>query len=273
MDLEHYELLSHFLSIPTSSSHEVFSSFEALPAAVSGKGSSDLDRYVYIPGTRQDRILLVAHADTVWDTAYGKPPSESSLTFQDGIFHSTDPDRGIGADDRAGCAMLYALRDSGHSLLILGGEEHGKIGAWHLRKKNPQLFQELNHHRFMIEFDWVGAGHCLFNQVDNSNRFKEYIQTNLNVCDSQKSGGCDLQVLCHKICGVNLSAGFHHVHSPKETLVLSEWEDTYSRMCMFLQQSHPRFPIHKGRRLLTHAKNLKIYFRSAKKKIKKLLTR
>lgn len=271
--MEHHELLSHFLRIPTSSSHEVFSPFEALPGAVSGKGSSDLERYVYIPGTRQDRILLVAHADTVWDTAYGKVPSESSPEFLEGVFYSTNPDRGIGADDRAGCAMLYALRDSGHSLLILGGEERGKKGAWYLRKKDPQLFQELNRHRFMIEFDWVGAGHCLFNQVDNSDRFKAYIQSNLNVRDSQKSGGCDLQVLCHKICGVNLSVGYHHVHSPKETLVLSEWEDTYTRMCTFLQQSHPRFPIHKGRRLLTHAKKLKSYACAAKRKIKNFLTR
>jgi len=271
MDLGHYDLLHRFLSIPISSSESVFAAFEALPNAVSGRGESSLHRYIYVPGTRADRILLVAHADTVWDTKYGHPVSDTSLAFQDGVFYSTDPDHGIGADDRAGCAMLYALRDSGHSLLVLGGEERGKKGAWHLRKNNKKLFKELNRHRFMIEFDWIGAGKCLFNQVDYSARFKKYIEEQLGVCDSQKPGGCDLQVLCHKVCGVNVSVGYHNVHSPNETLVLSEWEDTYMRMHAFLQREHPRFPIHKGRRLLTRLKLLKGYAYAAKKKFKNLL--
>lgn len=168
--------------------------------------------------------------------------------------------------------MLLALADCGHSLLLLNGEEHGKKGAWYLRKSNPKLFRELNSHRFMIEFDWAGAEHCLFNQVDNSNRFKTYIQTHLGVIDSKKTGGCDLQVLCSKICGVNVSIGYHNIHSPKETLVLSEWEDTYARMRTFLSLEHPRFPIHKGRRLLTHAKQLKYYVHAAKRRLKNILT-
>ena len=34
-------------------------------------------------------------------------------------------DEGIGADDRAGCAILWLLKDSGHSLLVTNGEEIG----------------------------------------------------------------------------------------------------------------------------------------------------
>ena len=268
---KNYELLNQFLSMSVSTGEQVFSAFEQLPGAVSGKGENDLERYVYVPGTRQDRVLLVAHADTVWDTAYGNSPSGTSLAFKDGVFYSTDPERGIGADDRAGCAMLYALRDSGHSLLILGGEEHGKKGAWYLRKSNKDLFKELNRHRFMIEFDWIGAGKCLFNQVDYSARFKKYIEEQLGVCDSQKSGGCDLQILCHKVCGANVSVGYHHVHSSKETLVLDEWEDTYNRMLFFLQKEHPRFPADKRKRLITHVKRTRSYILSAKNKIRKLL--
>ena len=269
---KNYELLNRFLSMSVSTGEQVFSEFETLPGAVFGRGETDLERFVYVPGTRQDRVLLVAHADTVWDAEYGKSPSETSLAFQDGIFYSTDPKRGIGADDRAGCAMLYALRDSGHSLLVLGGEERGKKGAWYLRKHKPELFKELNGHRFMIEFDWCGTNGCLFNQVDYSNKFKKYIEQELGFSDSKKDGGCDLQVLCQKVCGVNVGVGNHTVHSPKETLVLAEWENTYNVMISFLQKEQARFPIHKGRRLLTHLRRLKSYPHAVKRRIKKLLT-
>ena len=53
----------------------------------------------------------------------------SDVVFEDGVYSSGDDLCGIGADDRAGCAMLWLLRDSGHSLLILDGEEHGQVGA------------------------------------------------------------------------------------------------------------------------------------------------
>lgn len=271
-DPNNHELLNRFLSMSVSSAEQVFAPFEELPGSISGKGESDLERYVYVPGSRQDRILLVAHADTVWDTSYGNAPSpETSLALKDGIFYSTDPKRGIGADDRAGCAMLFALRDSGHSLLVLGGEEHGKKGARYLRKHNPELFKELNRHRFMIEFDWCGTNGCLFNQVDNTDSFKRYIEQVLGFEDSKKSGGCDLQVLCKKVCGVNVGVGNHAVHSPKETLVLAEWENTYHAVSKFLKKEHPRFPIHKGRRLLAQMKWLKGCALATMNRIKKQL--
>jgi len=271
MDLDPYDLLHRFLSMPISSSEPVFAAFDTLPNAVSGIGNSPLERYTYVPGSRADRLLLIAHADTVWDTEYGRTVSNTSLAFQNGVFYSTDPNHGIGADDRAGCAMLFALADCGHSLLLLSGEEHGKKGAWFLRKSNPKLFKELNRHRFMIEFDWAGAGKCLFNQVDYSARFKKYIEKQLGVLDSQRPGGCDLQVLCHKVCGVNVSTGYHYVHSPKETLVLEEWQDTYHRMLGFLQKEHPRFPIDKRKRLISNAKRLYSRLLALKGKIAKKL--
>ena len=109
------EVLELFLNMPNYDAKYVFSVFSNLPNAVISKGDNPFERFVYIPGKREDRVLLVAHADTVWDEKYvegldGKP------VFEDGIYRSDNPDCGIGADDRAGCAMLWALKDSGHSL-------------------------------------------------------------------------------------------------------------------------------------------------------------
>ena len=124
----HRQIVEQFLNMPLSNADEIFQMFSAMPGAIAKQGKKPLERYVYVPGTRAKRVLLVAHADTVWDRSYGKA-SETTVVFQDGVFSGTNPACGIGADDRAGCAMLWALRDSGHSLLLVDGEEHGKHGA------------------------------------------------------------------------------------------------------------------------------------------------
>ncbi len=242
------EILEEFLSVPLNSGDALFERFAQLPGAVCSQGSKPLERYVYVPGSRKDRIVLVAHTDTVWDNAYNRP-METSVIFEDGVFKGTNPDCGIGADDRAGCAMLWALRDSGHSLLLVDGEEHGKIGARYLRKSDPKLFRTLNRHRFMLEMDWQGTGTCLYNQVDYTKRFQSYITDKLGFSVAPKGGGCDLQFLCHRICGTNVGVGYHGIHRSGETLVLSEWENTLSHLRAFLAESHPEFPVSRIKRL------------------------
>ena len=239
--LDSHKLLEEFLSYPLSGTEEIFARFEQLPGAVSGRGEHPLERYVCIPGTRENRIVLVAHTDTVWDEAYGRP-AEGAVCFENGVFKSANPDCGIGADDRAGCAMLWALRNSGHTLLLVNGEEKGKRGAKFLKKSNPELFRFLNNHQFMIELDWQGSGGCLFNQVDYTKRFHTYITDVLGFQDDKKSGGCDLQILCKRICGVNIGVGYHGWHRPAEYLNVQEWENTYDRLQKFLALEHPKFP-------------------------------
>ena len=236
------QLLEEFLSYPLNTADDIFKRFESLHGAISGKGQNSLERYVCIPGTRKNKIVLVAHADTVWDDAYGKP-AQTAVYFENGLFKGTNPECGIGADDRAGCAMLWALRDCGHTILLVNGEEKGKHGAKFLRHSNPKLFHFLNRHQFMIELDWRGTELCLFNQVDYTNRFHKYITKTLEFQDDKKPGGCDLQILCRRICGVNIGVGYHNWHSPKEFLCLSEWENTLSHLQSFLQLSHPKFPL------------------------------
>ena len=123
--------------------------------------------------------------------------------------------------------MLMALKDSGHSLLLLSGEEHGKIGARFLKSSAPDLYKEINGHRFMIELDWAGSGGCLYNGVLNSDKFKNYINKELNVKEDNFKGGCDLSILCDKICGVNLGVGYHKHHTKDEYLSAAEWQAVF----------------------------------------------
>jgi len=242
------EILEQFLSASLDNGDWLFERFAQLPGAIYSQGSKPLQRYVYVPGRRKDAVVLVAHTDTVWDRAYEKP-MQTTVIFEDGVFKGTNPDCGIGADDRAGCAMLWALRDSGHTLLLVDGEEHGKHGARYLRSANPKLFRKLNRHRFMLEMDWQGTGTCLYNQVDYTKRFQSYVTENLGFTVAPKGGGCDLQILCHRICGTNVGVGYHGFHRPGEVLVLSQWENTLTRLQAFLAESHPRFPVSKIKRL------------------------
>ena len=233
-------LLEEFISFPVDNVQQVMDKFATLPGAIYKKGSEPMQQFVYVPGARKDRVVLVAHADTVWDAVYGNP-KQQKIVYIDGVFQSADPDCGIGADDRAGCAMVWALRDSGHSLLILSGEEKGKHGAKYLRDAYPSLYKEINEHCYILEFDWASSGGCLFNQVDNTQRFKRFVAEDMGFVDSKKKGGCDLQVLCKKICGVNLSVGWQNCHRGSEMLVLSDWEKTYETMTAFLLTPQRRF--------------------------------
>ena len=123
----------------------------------------------------------------------------------------------------------------------MNGEEHGKVGVRFLRQSNPALFRFLNKHQFMIELDWQGTGRCLYNQVDYTKRFHDYITDHLGFQDDHVPGGCDLQILCHRICGVNIGVGYHNSHRSNEFLLLQEWENTYSTLLHFLERKHPRF--------------------------------
>ena len=242
MSTKHIETLLRFLNTPLDCGDAIFEMFSQLPGAIVGKGQNPLQRYVYIPGTRKDRVVLVAHIDTIWDRAYPYTFSEPrEVILEDGIFKSSHPGCGIGADDRAGCAILWELRNCGHSVLITDGEEYGKHGAYYLKRYNKKLFRELNRHRYMIEFDWKGTNCCLFNQVDNTKKFKQHIIKDLGFLDSKHSGGTDLEALCCHICGVNLGIGYANWHSPAEQLVLADWENTLEKVRIFLEKKQPKF--------------------------------
>lgn len=266
-------LLSFFLGLPLTDTEAVFACFSSLPNAVEGRGERPMEHYLYVPGEREDRILLVAHADTIWDTRYGVAPLDPhGVKLTEKVFHSADPRQGIGADDRAGCAMLWALRESGHSLLLLDGEEKGKIGARFLRDRAGDLFREINTtHRMMIALDAPGTHTCIFDQVDYTPAFRSYVENRLEVRQGKLSGGSDLQVLCHRICGVNYGVGYLNHHTAHETLPVRGWIDAYRKLTDFLEESHPRFPISKKSRAKRKLKALLRLPRRLCGKLKRIL--
>ena len=72
----HIEVLRSFLEIPLGSADSVFNRFMEIPGAIyRGEG---LERFLYVRGARPNRVLLVAHADTVWDREYGYDPGPTN---------------------------------------------------------------------------------------------------------------------------------------------------------------------------------------------------
>ena len=242
--MEDKDLILEFLKTPLDSGDEIFGRFAALQGAIVGQGEKPLERYVYVGGTRSDRVLLVAHADTVWDKAYGKfEYSGHEVAFEDGVFTGAKAGCGIGADDRAGCAMLWKLKDSGHSILVLDGEEYGKHGAKYLKSSNPKLFKELNKHSFIIELDHMGTDHSSFRQIHNTKKFESFFQNATGFLDRKQKGGCDLQILCKSVCGVNVGVGYVKQHTENERLYLEKWQNTYQRLNEFLAKPQKRYII------------------------------
>ncbi len=235
-----FETISEFLRMDLASTDAVFSKFKQLPNAIYKEDDSDpLKCFLYIPGTRINRLCLVAHADTVWDNLYNHTPSAPEVIFEDGIFKSEVENQGIGADDRAGCAMLWLLKDFGHSLLILGSEEHGSIAAKWLMNEFPDIAHEINYeHQFVVEFDVPGA-YIYKTYSVGTPEFHEYLENELNY-KFQTRYTSDIDTLCDRICGTNLAVGYYDNHTENEYLYYSEWLHVLNDMRQWL--SKPYFP-------------------------------
>lgn len=237
------EGLEHFLSFPLSSSTDVLNEFSKLPGAISCF-NGDKNNYVYIPGTRKDRVVLVAHADTVWDSVYLNYKIEAqTINFKKGIYYGNHSHCGIGADDRAGCAILWLLKDMGHSLLVVDGEEHGQIGSNHIRSTNPDLYKELNNHSYMIQFDRRGRDDYKCYKLPVTEKFKKFIEEATGYHDAGRTARTDIVALCENICGVNLSVGYYDEHSSYEFLVFDEWFHTLNIVHNLLKEKQERYPL------------------------------
>ncbi|MCL1979681.1 MAG: hypothetical protein FWG62_01215, partial [Proteobacteria bacterium] len=164
------EILKEFLSYPLNSVEEIMKRFATLPNAEWRKGKGEQQQFVFVPENRKDAVTLVAHADTVFDFA------EHNYSEEDGIIKSTSMGCGLGADDRAGCAILWLLKESGHHLLITDGEEHGQIGANWLIDFNTDIAEIIHNSSFMIQFDRQNGNDYKFYNIPVSDEFEEYIK-------------------------------------------------------------------------------------------------
>lgn len=234
-------ILEHFLRMPLNDAESVLYEFRQLPGAVYYPTTSKdcPDSFVYIPGARKDRVLLVAHADTFFDSYTG----DNVVELEEGTYFSGNKDTGIGADDRAGCAILWLLRETGHSLLVTNSEEWGSISANRIAARIPALYDELNGHCYMIEFDRRHSDNYKTYNIPVSKNFTDFIEASTGYHDAGKASSTDIVHLCGKICGVNLSVGYYYEHTPDECLVFGEWMNTLEIARRMLEGEQERFPL------------------------------
>lgn len=232
------ELLTTFFRIFPS---DVYSVFADAAGIKYDDTEEEMPPYFFIPGTRdpKERVLLVAHVDT----AHNKPPKKVHWR---GNFAMADFE-GLGADDRAGCAMLYELVSSGHSILLTDGEEAGCIGAQIATEEIPDLLSE---HAFAVEID--RAGDMEFVEYGLATKeFMEFLRNALPGWREPQGSFTDISAICPSanIGGVNLAAGYMFEHSSRELLSLDAWLRTREALHKLLfETAIEPFPVNKDNR-------------------------
>jgi hypothetical protein len=236
-------VLMDFLNTPLNSGNGIFERFKSIDGYIYRKGYKPLQEFLYIRGYRENKVLLVAHVDTYWDEQYRNNRNIIPQIIREGnVIKSGSNEYGIGADDRAGCAMLWLLRESGHSLLLINGEECGRIGSsWLMEDRgNKDIALEIqNNHQFIIQLDRRNARDfkCYFVGTDE---FRQYVMDMTGYTEPDRSSGTDIVTLCRKITGVNLSVGYKNEHSRDEELNIDHWLHTLSLVRKWI--SNPNLP-------------------------------
>lgn len=233
----------------TTPEQEILNVFSRLYNAYS-YGQGDY-RSVYIPGKRKDPVLLVAHADTVWQDS-----PNIKIAYKNGMFFSDERTRGltkkennpyvggfgIGADDRAGIAMLWLLKDLGHSLLITNCEENGCLSSIY-RMSSSREAELIQNHNFIVQLDRKGKNDLVFYNV-GTEEFVRYCEESTGYKFAEGSS-TDIKVLCEKIPGVNISVGYQNEHTCNEVLNLRWWLSTYNTLLGWLSSNNiPKFNLY-----------------------------
>ena len=213
------EVLLVFLSMDLCRGDMVFDKFMTL-GGIEHRGAEKWQRFWFLPPTREDAVIFVAHADTVFRRC------THDFIEKDGFLYSTTPKFGLGADDRAGCAMLWLMKDSGHGLLLTDGEERGSIGAKYLMSEHPDIADAVNRASFLVELDRQGNHDFKCYSIPVTEEFKRFIAESTGYDDAGNTRGTDITSLCRDICGVNLSVGYYDEHTENERLCLKDWEHT-----------------------------------------------
>ncbi len=239
MAMSDIQILMEFLQMPLESADAVFDKFAQIHSAICrGQG---LEKFLFVEGTRKNKVLLVAHADTYWDDHYfSYHKNKVSIVYEDGIIRNRNG--GLGADDRAGCAMIWLLKEMGHSILITNGEEHGRIGSNWLMTANHDIANEINfNHQFIIQLDRRNGRDFKCYSV-GTHEFRAYISKITGYSEPDRHYYTDIVTLCRDICGVNLSIGYRNEHSQDEYLVVADWLNTLNLCRQWLSESElPRF--------------------------------
>ncbi|TXT66028.1 MAG: hypothetical protein BAJALOKI3v1_50026 [Promethearchaeota archaeon] len=212
------KIAKDMMSWMTMNRNDVMNKFHNINGAFRDFKDEEKD-FVYIEGSRKDPVLLIAHADTVWDNN----KKTVSPKLKNGIIYSEN-DIGIGADDRAGCWILWQLRKLGHSILITSGEEKGcKTSRW-MEADDEYWKEELQKHQFAVQFDRKGYKDIVCYDVGTDD-FMDYV-ANKSGYKSVRGSNTDVAVICDDICGVNISTGYYDEHTENERLVVDHTLNT-----------------------------------------------
>ena len=256
--METKEILLDFLKQPLNTADGIFEIFATIPNAKIYKGNRAGERFLFIKGNRPDAATLVAHADTVFDDI------EQHDIIEDGdVFRSNSSRYGIGADDRAGCAMLWLLKDLGHHILLCDYEESTHrdatgncVGSKYLMREHQDIAQIINNSSFVFEFDRRLAygrrkEHYTCYNLPVSQEFRDFIETNTGFIDDDNTGYTDIMELCTDVCGANICVGYSNAHSSSEKISISAFQNTYEIMSKLLTSDLKRFTL-KGKEGNTH---------------------
>lgn len=244
------EVLLDFLNQPLNTADGIFEKFASIPDSTIYEGNRPGERFLFIKGNRSDAATLVAHADTVFDV------SGSHEIVEDGdIIRSGSQDYGIGADDRAGCAMLWLLKDLWHHLLVLDYEEATHkdgfgncTGSRYLMREHPKIAEIINLSSFVLEFDrrlayGIRREHYTSYNLPVTKEFRDFIESNTGFIDDDSSGYTDILELCRDVCGANICVGYTNAHSVKENISVSAFQNTYEIMRTLLSKVLKRYAL------------------------------
>lgn len=222
------------------SDQDVLNAFAKLPNAKYVDNEDPKKRWVYVPGTKENKVLMVAHCDTV----QSKNNQTVFPAWCDGVYFSAKKDVGLGADDRAGCNIAWDCQDSGHSILITSGEESGCIAAGEIGGKKE--WQDIiDEHLFLIEFDRMGNSDLAFYEV-GSLPFKDWCESAFEGYKRVTGSRTDICELCKNVCGVNISVGYYDQHGSAEHLIEKEFLHTLEAVRKMLSMNDlKKWPLEK----------------------------
>lgn len=244
------QTLINFLEQPLNTADSIFNIFKEVHGATIYQGEKPGERFLFIEGHRPDAATLVAHADTVFKHA-GNP----TLKEEGDWILSGRSEYGIGADDRAGCAMLWLLKDLGHHILICDYEEGnhedavgGCVGSKYLMRAHHDIAKIINASSFAFEFDrrlayGTRKEHYTCYDLPVSKEFRAFIENNTAFIDDDNKGCTDIMEICTEICGANICVGYANAHTAEEKISISAFENTYHLMNELLRKPLQRYPL------------------------------
>lgn len=200
------------------------------------------DFYAYRQGSNE-LPLLIAHVDTVWSS----PPCEDEIIYDQEAneirLEASDEEKGVGADDRLGVAMIaLLLREFPNvGFLLTNYEEppnYNRRGQRGSEVAAQNLREELQRYPYLLELDRRGINH--FAHYGHINRkFEAFLTQNLPEWGLLRGTYTDITFICPVVnrCGVNIAIGYYNQHCHDEFVKVDDAVLAYQAVRKLLQ--HP----------------------------------